>query len=130
MRSSKQSTATPPLDLAVCTEATQRALYDAVVTVALPLLEAARSGWLSMECDRTLARRVGAALKHFRQQRDLARYMLADLAGITKPMLAAYEAGRQCPSLLTLIKLLAALGCSWQEFGRVLQAPEAPEDAA
>jgi hypothetical protein len=33
MRSSKQSTATPPLDLSVYSEATRRALYDAVVAV-------------------------------------------------------------------------------------------------
>jgi hypothetical protein len=33
MRSSKQSTATPPFDLTVYTEATRRALYDAVVAV-------------------------------------------------------------------------------------------------
>jgi hypothetical protein len=33
MRSSNQSTATPPFDLTVYTEATRRALYDAVVAV-------------------------------------------------------------------------------------------------
>jgi transcriptional regulator with XRE-family HTH domain len=77
-----------------------------------------------MKCDRAFARRVGAVLKHLREQRELAQYMLADLAGITKAMLSAYETGRQCPSLLTLVKLLAALGFSWQEFGRVLQSHE------
>jgi transcriptional regulator with XRE-family HTH domain len=75
-----------------------------------------------MKCDRSLAHRVGAALRRLREQRDLAQYMAADLAGITKAMLSAYEAGRHCPSLLTLVKLLGALGFSWQEFGRVLQA--------
>jgi transcriptional regulator with XRE-family HTH domain len=75
-----------------------------------------------MRCDRELAHHVGAALRHLREQQELAQYVLADLAGITKAMLSAYETGRQCPSLLTLFKLLAALGLSWQEFGRVLQA--------
>jgi transcriptional regulator with XRE-family HTH domain len=75
-----------------------------------------------MRCDRDLARLVGATLRHLREQRELAQYLVAEIAGITKAMLSAYETGRQCPSLLTLVKLLAALGLSWQEFGRVLQA--------
>jgi transcriptional regulator with XRE-family HTH domain len=74
-----------------------------------------------MRCDRELAHHVGATLRYLREQQELAQYMLADLAGITKGMLSAYETGRQFPSLLTLFKLLAALGLSWQEFGRALQ---------
>jgi transcriptional regulator with XRE-family HTH domain len=70
--------------------------------------------------NRTLARQVGATLESLRHERRLRQYMLADMAGITKSMLSAYELGKQCPSVLSLVKLLAAMGISWQHFGRVL----------
>jgi transcriptional regulator with XRE-family HTH domain len=69
---------------------------------------------------RVLAQQVGAALLHLRHERQLRQYMLADLAGMTKGMLSAFETGRQIPSLLSLVKLLAAMGISWQHFGRAL----------
>jgi transcriptional regulator with XRE-family HTH domain len=73
-----------------------------------------------MRCDRVLARQVGATLEFLRDERRLKQYMLADMAGITKGMLSAFETGKQCPSVFSLVKILAALGVSWQHFGRVL----------
>jgi transcriptional regulator with XRE-family HTH domain len=79
-----------------------------------------------MTSNRALARQVGLALEHLRRERRLAQYMLADLAGMTKGMLSSYENGKQCPSLLSLVKLLAAMGISWQHFGRALATSERP----
>jgi transcriptional regulator with XRE-family HTH domain len=67
-----------------------------------------------------IAVQVGATLKRLRAERQLRQYMLADLAGMAKPTLCRYETGDRCPSLLSLVKLLAALGVSWQHFGREL----------
>jgi len=50
----------------------------------------------------------------------ISNIRVADLAGITKAMLSAYETGRQLPSVLSLVKILAALGISWQHFGQAL----------
>jgi transcriptional regulator with XRE-family HTH domain len=44
--------------------------------------------------------------------------VIAKRAGIRNTMLSAYETGRQCPALPTLVKLLQALDCSAEEFGR------------
>jgi transcriptional regulator with XRE-family HTH domain len=79
-----------------------------------------------MRSNRALARQVGAALLHLRCERRLAQYMLAEMAGMTKGMLSAYETGKQCPSLLSLVKLLAAMGISWQHFGQALARSERP----
>jgi DNA-binding XRE family transcriptional regulator len=49
--------------------------------------------------NRTLARQVGATLESLRHERRLRQYMLADMAGVTKGMLSAYELGKQCPSV-------------------------------
>jgi transcriptional regulator with XRE-family HTH domain len=70
--------------------------------------------------NRALARQVGVALVSLRRERQLRQYMLADMAGITKGMLSSFETGKQCPSLLSLVKLFAAMGISWQHFGRAL----------
>jgi transcriptional regulator with XRE-family HTH domain len=77
-------------------------------------------GSCSSNPNRVLARQVGATLESLRHERRLRQYMLADMAGVTKGMLSAYELGKQCPSVLSLVKILGALGVSWQHFGRVL----------
>jgi transcriptional regulator with XRE-family HTH domain len=76
--------------------------------------------WHSMKCDRRVARQIGAALLRIRRDRDMKQYVVADLAGITKGMLSAYETGRQNPSVGTLSKVLTALDCTAEEFGRYL----------
>jgi hypothetical protein len=43
------------------------------------------------------------------------------LDGIEPPLATpAYETGRQCPSVATVAKVLAALNCSAEDFGRYI----------
>jgi transcriptional regulator with XRE-family HTH domain len=50
--------------------------------------------------------------------RGLYQNLTAELAGITKGMLSSFETGRRTPIVYTLTKLLIALDCSAEEFGR------------
>jgi transcriptional regulator with XRE-family HTH domain len=68
--------------------------------------------------NRRVAHQIGAALRRLRERRGARQNRIADLAGITKGMLSAYETGRQCPSLPTLVSLLQALDCSAELFGQ------------
>ncbi|MDP9120051.1 MAG: helix-turn-helix transcriptional regulator [Acidobacteriota bacterium] len=70
--------------------------------------------------DDRVTRQVGAALLRIRERRGRKQCVVADLAGITHSMLSAYEGGRMCPAVPTLVKVLRALDCSAEEFGRVL----------
>lgn len=63
---------------------------------------------------------LGRALRWLRDQRGKKQYEVAQAAGITKGMLCAYETGKQRPSLDTLDKLLAALGCGLIELHEAL----------
>jgi transcriptional regulator with XRE-family HTH domain len=71
-----------------------------------------------MKSDRRIARQVGAALRRIRERRGMKQYMLAELACVTRGMLSAYETGRQCPNLATLVRVLQALDCDAEAFGR------------
>ena len=63
---------------------------------------------------------VGAALRRLRLERRLRACSLAWRAGITPAMLSRYEHGQQHPSLPTLVKILRALDCSAEDFGKRL----------
>lgn len=52
----------------------------------------------------------GAALARLRQDRGLSHDALAELVGILRPNLIAYEKGRRLPSPATLSTIAAALG--------------------
>ncbi len=52
---------------------------------------------------------IGEALRWLRKERDLKQAKVAESAGITSPMLSAYETGKQRPSLATIDKILKAL---------------------
>jgi transcriptional regulator with XRE-family HTH domain len=71
-----------------------------------------------MKPNKRVAHQIGGALRRIRERRGARQYAVADLAGITKGMLSSYETGRQCPSLKTLVKVLAVLDCSAEDFGR------------
>jgi transcriptional regulator with XRE-family HTH domain len=71
-----------------------------------------------MSVDERTGHQIGAALRRLRERRGVQQYRVADLAGITKGMLSAYENGKRCPSLPTLVSLLQALDCSAEMFGR------------
>lgn len=61
------------------------------------------------------------ALRWLREGRRLRQYQVAEAAGITKAMLSAYETGKQKPSLETLEKILAALGCDLCDLHEALE---------
>ena len=63
---------------------------------------------------------LGRALRWLREGRGKRQYQVAETAGITKPMLSAYETGRQKPSLDTLEKILGAMGADLAELHAVL----------
>jgi transcriptional regulator with XRE-family HTH domain len=65
-----------------------------------------------------IAFQVGAALRTIRRYHDRKQCRVAAEAGITKGMLSAYERGRTCPSIATLARLLTALDCTAEQFGR------------
>jgi transcriptional regulator with XRE-family HTH domain len=52
---------------------------------------------------------LGKALRWIRDKQAKKQYQVADIAGVTKAMLSAYETGKQKPSLDTLEKILDAL---------------------
>lgn len=64
---------------------------------------------------------LGQALRWLRERQARKQYRVADTAGITKGMLSAYETGRQRPSLESLEKLLATLGCDLNDLHNALQ---------
>jgi transcriptional regulator with XRE-family HTH domain len=64
---------------------------------------------------------LGQALRWLRDRQGKKQYMVAETAGITKGMLSAYETGRQRPSLETLEKILATLGCDLNDLHNAIQ---------
>jgi len=74
----------------------------------------------AMESNQRIARQVGAALRRIRLARRLLSKQVASRAGISRPMLSRYELGRQHPSLPNLVRVLRALDCSAEDFGKRL----------
>ena len=64
---------------------------------------------------------IGRALRRLRRHRNMLQSELAFAAGVTAPMLSAYETGKQRPSFATIDKLLVALGCSAADLAVALQ---------
>jgi transcriptional regulator with XRE-family HTH domain len=73
-----------------------------------------------MAGDQRVARQVGAALRRVREGRSYRQCRVAEAAGITRWQLAAYEGGREQPSVAALTAVLTVLGCSAEEFGKHL----------
>lgn len=71
---------------------------------------------------------LGRSLRWLRERQTKRQYQVAEAAGITKAMLSAYETGKQKPSLETLEKILAALGCDLNDLHNAVQiVNERPE---
>ena len=71
---------------------------------------------------------LGRSLRWLRERQAKRQYQVAETAGITKAMLSAYETGKQKPSLETLEKILAALGCDLNDLHNAVQiVNERPE---
>lgn len=63
---------------------------------------------------------LGRALRWLRENRRLRQFEVAKLAGITRPMLSAYETSKQRPTLETLDRILNALDCDLGELFEAL----------
>lgn len=74
----------------------------------------------AMDSSQRVAHQVGSALRRLRRERGMLCKQLAPRAGITRSMLSRYELGRQHPTLPTLVKILRALDCSAEDFGKRL----------
>jgi transcriptional regulator with XRE-family HTH domain len=75
---------------------------------------------VATESNQRIARQVGGALRRLRLERRLGQKQVAGRAGVTVSMLSRYEHGRQHPTLPNLVKVLRALDCSAEDFGRHL----------
>jgi transcriptional regulator with XRE-family HTH domain len=73
-----------------------------------------------MKPEDRVSRQVGAALRRLRLERRFAMKAVASRAGITRPMLSRYEHGQQHPSLPNLVRVLRAMDCTAEDFGRRL----------
>lgn len=83
-----------------------------------------------MQTQANLFSRLGPALRWLRDRQTRKQYQVADSAGITKGMLSAYETGRQRPSLETLEKILATLGCDLHDLHNALRVVNGDTEAA
>ena len=63
---------------------------------------------------------LGPTLRRLRRLRGMSQREVARAAGVTRPMISAYERERTLPSVETLDRLLATLGASLEELGRFL----------
>jgi transcriptional regulator with XRE-family HTH domain len=74
----------------------------------------------AMESSQRVTRQVGNAFRRLRRERGMSCKQVAARAGVTPPMLSRYERGRQYPSLPTLVRVLRALDCTAEDFGKRL----------
>ncbi len=63
-----------------------------------------------------LSHRIGSRLRHYRQQRQLSLDALADLTGVSKPMLGQIERGTSNPTVATLWKIASGLHVPFTSF--------------
>src|SRR4051794_34063353 len=88
----------------------------------LPFQAGSREGFQEITTVSTpILNGLGQALRWLRDRQGKKQYQVADTAGITKGMLSAYETGRQRPSLETLEKILATLGCDLNDLHNAIQ---------
>ncbi len=63
-----------------------------------------------------LSQRIGARLRHYRQQRQLSLDALSELTGVSKPMLGQIERGASNPTVATLWKIANGLHVPFTAF--------------
>ena len=64
---------------------------------------------------------LGEALRRLRTDRNLLQEDVADRAGITRPMLSAYERGRVEPKFEGLLRILGAMGTTLSFLGTYME---------
>ena len=67
-------------------------------------------------------RALGAVLRQFREVRELSQQALGLAADVDRTYVGAVERGEQNVSFENLWQLLAAMGVSWADLGRALDA--------
>ena len=72
--------------------------------------------------------KIGQALRQLRQDRGLKQAEVASGAGITSPMLSAYETGKQKPSFATIDKILGAMEFDAVDLASALQRATRSEE--
>jgi transcriptional regulator with XRE-family HTH domain len=72
--------------------------------------------------------KIGQALRQLRQDRGLKQAEVASGAGITSPMLSAYETGKQKPSFATIDKILGAMEFDAVDLASALQKASRSEE--
>jgi transcriptional regulator with XRE-family HTH domain len=70
--------------------------------------------------DRQWLEHTGEALRRIRTDRKMLQGDVAKAAGITRPMLSAYERGRVVPKLETLQQVLSVMGVSLDVLARYI----------
>ena len=58
---------------------------------------------------------LGESLKLLRESRGLSRGLVARRAGLSRQAVSGYEIGRNCPSFVNGVRILAAIGASLEE---------------
>jgi transcriptional regulator with XRE-family HTH domain len=71
-----------------------------------------------MSAEERVAHQVGNALRRVREARGVRQYEVAELTGISKPVLSRYERGCAYAPLPELVRVLQALDCSAELFGQ------------
>jgi transcriptional regulator with XRE-family HTH domain len=64
----------------------------------------------------TLTTNIGAAIREFREQRNYSQNAFSEKIGISQPTLSDIEAGKNNPSISTLIKIATTFGVSVDTF--------------
>ncbi|MBI3568121.1 MAG: helix-turn-helix transcriptional regulator [Gemmatimonadetes bacterium] len=72
-----------------------------------------------------LQRRLARLLREARTGRGLSQEALADRAKVHRTYVGLLERAEREPRLSNLARLLAVLGLSWEEFGRLLDVSAA-----
>lgn len=65
---------------------------------------------------------LGCVLRAFRHRKGLSQEELGWRANVHRTYVGGVERGERNPSVLTLQRLLVAVGVSWEEFGREFEA--------
>ena len=76
-----------------------------------------------------LFQNLGPALRLLRDMKGKRQYQVADDAGISKPLLSAYETGKQKPSLEVLGRIIEALDSNLVDLHQALQEAVPPPEA-
>ena len=79
--------------------------------------------------DKDFQEKLGRCLREIRQERRLHQKEVADAAGVTRPMVSAYERGRVMVTLPVLLRVLGAMNATLTTLDRYMHRRELLDDA-